>query len=194
MGMADTALKRMSRDEFLAWDEQQPDRYEFIAGEIHAMTGGSRAHGDICFNLVAAFKRALAGTRCTAHVEGLKVEVGDDFVYPDVLVTCEPLTPRDLLVREPRLVGEVISPSTEVQGPGPKRLAYQRLPSWEYYLLVSQDKPLIELFFRREGRWDYDTFDGSAARVPLPALGIELALAAVYAGALTSEPGATHAG
>jgi len=191
--MADLALKPMTREEFLAWDERQPDRYEFIGGQIYAMTGGTRDHEVIARNLLGALERRLKGTRCQVFGSGLKVEIGGNFLYPDATVTCEPMGRKEQFIRQARAIVEVLSPSTTARDRGEKWMLDQSLRSLEYYLLLSQDEPIAELFARGERAWSYQRFIGIEARVPFGTLGIELTLAEIYAGALQDDPGAEQA-
>lgn len=191
--MADAARPRMSREEFLAWDEKQPDRYAFIDGEIHAMTGGTRDHTEISHNIVAALKRALAGTPCRALGEGLKIDADTDLTYPNVVVTREPLGPRSVFVSQPRLIVDVLSPSTEARDRGERSMAYQRLPSLEYYVLVSQAVPRVEIFTRAANGWGYAATTDLHAKVAFPALGVTLPLSTIYQGCFTVDPGAEAA-
>jgi Uma2 family endonuclease len=192
--MADAALKPMTREEFLAWDERQPDRYEFIGGQIYAMTGGTRDHEVIARNLPGALERRLKDTRCQVFGSGLKVEIGDNFLYPDATVTCEPMGRKEQFIRQARAIVEVLSPSTTARDRGEKWMLYQSLRSLEYYLILSQDEPIAELFARGERAWSYQRFIGMDTRVAFGTLGIELALAEIYAGALQDDPGAERAG
>jgi Uma2 family endonuclease len=192
--MADAALKPMTREEFLAWDERQPDRYEFIGSQIYAMTGDTRDHEVIARNVLGALERGLKGTRRQVFGSGLKVEIGDNFLYPDATVTCEPMSRKEQFIRQARVVVEVLSPSTTARDRGEKWMLYQSLRSLEYKLILSQDEPVAELFARGEPTWSYQRFAGVDARVAFAALGIELALADIYSGALQDDPGIEQAG
>ena len=64
----------MTKDEFLAWETRQEPRYEFDGIRPVAMTGGSRNHGRIQVNLVAALNTRLRGHRCEAFGDNLKIE------------------------------------------------------------------------------------------------------------------------
>lgn len=191
--MADAALQRMNREEFLAWDAEQADRYEFIGGEIYAMTGGTRDHDRITFNIRTQLHAALSGTRCRAVGDALKVEAHANYTYPDVVVTCEPMGPRSLFVTQPRLIVEVLSPSTEARDRGEKWMAYQTLPSLEYYVLVSQTAVRVEVFTRAANGWGYAAFGDPTVRVEFPSLDIGLDLTAIYEGCFTVDPGAETA-
>ena len=74
---------------YLAWEERQEEKHEFIAGEVFAMAGARREHVVVSGNLYAAFKQRLRGGPCQAYVADLKlqVEAAGAFFYPDVVVS-----------------------------------------------------------------------------------------------------------
>jgi Uma2 family endonuclease len=108
--MPNTAEKLMSLDEFLAWEREQPERYEYAGGVVTMMTGGSAAHVTIALNLVIALRHALRGTGCRPFASDMKVIANDTARYPDISVTCHPVGDRDDNISHPVLVIEVISP------------------------------------------------------------------------------------
>lgn len=146
-------------DAYLAWEADQAERHEFLAGEVFAMTGARSTHNTIAGNLYVFLRQSLRGTPCRTHIEGVKVrvEAADATFYPDVFVTCDPLdlTPeREQYKSAPRLVAEVLSDSTAAFERGRKFEIYQSLPSLQEYLLIEQDRVHVDLFRRNaEGLW-----------------------------------------
>ena len=128
----------------------------------------------------------LADRPCVVYTSDLRVNVSATgmYTYPDVSVVCGPaeLHPdgSDTL-RNPTVIFEVLSDSTEAYDRGAKFEHHQRLPSLREYLLVAPDQRRIERYERVEGgSWLYTLFTGDAV-VPLPAIEIELPLVEVYA-------------
>ncbi len=78
-------------DAYMAWEETQEERHEFVAGEVFAMSGGSDAHYTILGNTYSLLKAALRGSRCRAFIAGMKlhIEAADAALYPDVFATCD---------------------------------------------------------------------------------------------------------
>ena len=77
----------MTLAEFLAWEETQPGRHEFVRGEVFAMVGARRVHGIVSGNVFATLRQQLRGTPCQAFTESMKLKVADDVLfYPDVFV------------------------------------------------------------------------------------------------------------
>ncbi len=170
---------------FLAWEAQQPGRHEFVGGEVHAMSGATATHNTIAGNLSMALRQGMRGTPCRTHMEGVKVQIeaADGVLYPDVFVTCDPvdLSPeRETHKSAPKLVIEVLSPSTAAYDRGRKFELYQQLPSLQEYVLVEADRPHVDLFRRNaEGLWVLHPA-GPGASVTLSSLGLTLSMDQVY--------------
>ena len=89
--MASTALKAPTTlDEFLAWEDEQPERYEFLDGLVRMMTGGTEDHDRLSVNLIALLRNALRGGPCSVHASNLKVvsRAGNASMYPELFVRC----------------------------------------------------------------------------------------------------------
>lgn len=175
-------------EEYLARERDAPLKSEYIAGEILAMSGGSPAHSLIAFDTSVALATRLraAGNGCDAVGSDQKVRVdeGGPFFYPDATVFCgEPTFDDDGCLRDPALIVEVLSPSTELFDRGEKFRHYRRIPSLRHYLVIAQDRVHVE-HFRRVGEGFLWTpaaaYTDLAASVSLPDLGIELPLAELF--------------
>ncbi|MEY2632179.1 MAG: hypothetical protein RIR00_833 [Pseudomonadota bacterium] len=177
--------ERLDAATFLACEVQQPDRHEFIAGEIFAMTGGRDAHNTISGNVFALLRTALRGSPCRTFIADMKLRVDavDGFFYPDVLVTCDSRdkSPEaDLAKRHPLLLVEVLSDSTAAYDRGLKFEYYQKLDSLQEYLVIEQNRPHADLFRRNaEGLWVLHPAD-RGDHVALASLGLTLDMAEIY--------------
>lgn len=145
----------MTPEEFLAWEREQPERYEFCDGEVLAMVGGTLAHASIVDNLQAALRTALSPRGCKVFQSNVKVQVGASHFYPDVVVACGKLDMRSDLVTAPILLAEVLSPSTQGHDRGAKWDAYRRLPSLRTFLFVEQERVLVHLYRRSGELWTF---------------------------------------
>jgi Uma2 family endonuclease len=156
MGNA-SAIRRLSAEEFLAWDATQTQRHEFVAGEIFAMAGAGDAHVTAALNLAMALRQHLAGTPCRTFITDMKLRLdeADAYFYPDVMVTCSPADAASPHIkREPVLVAEVLSPSTAAYDRGNKFGIYRRIPSLREYLLVDPDTHRADLYrLGADGLW-----------------------------------------
>ncbi len=167
---------------YLAWEALQPDRNEFLAGEVFAMVGVRQSHNVATLNLASHLRAELKGSPCRVFVESVKarVEAANCFFYPDVLVTCDPrdrATPE--YVSHPLLVAEVLSESTAAFDRGDKFAAYRKLESLKDYVLVDVAAKRIEIF-RRDPQNHWVLYDyGPGETIELSSLGVNLAVDAV---------------
>ena len=144
----------LSADEFLAWDAQQSVKHEFVRGEVFAMAGAGKAHVTLAGNVFMALRQHLRGSPCSTFIADtkLRVEASDSFFYPDVMVTCSAADAADpLVVREPVLLVEVLSPATAAYDRGDKFAAYRLLPSLREYALIDPDTRRCDVFRKSEG-------------------------------------------
>jgi Uma2 family endonuclease len=154
----------LSEADYLAQELRSPVRHEYVAGQVHAMTGSSLRHNVITLNIAFLLRQHLRGSPCRTFMSDTKLRVAtmQRIYYPDVLVTCDPrhrqVGPDDHVVDDARLVVEVLSESTAGTDRREKLLAYKSLPSLLEYVLVSQDQALIEVH-RRHGDigWQFIT-------------------------------------
>ncbi len=181
-----TALKksRMSRAEFLAWENAQRTKHEFVAGEIFALVGVRKAHNAISLNLALALREGLRDRPCQVYIAEVKAEIAtaDAILHPDVVVTCSETDTDEYLVREPVSIAEVLSPTTASYDTGRKFSLYQQLESLQEYVTVDTERVAVD-HFRREpdGRWIVQVL-GAGARIELTSLGIAIPVDALYAG------------
>jgi len=177
--MPSAAKKLMSLDEFLAWEREQPERYEFDGMVAKLMTGGSLDHSTIASNLHRALSEKLRGSGCMAFRGDAKVIANSAVRYPDLSVTCTSVAGRDDIVPEPVLIVEVVSPSTEREDRGRKKFDYFATPSIMQYAIVEQDERLVDLYTRTEVGWVNEVITGDAA-LKLSSIAIELTLDTIY--------------
>ena len=186
-----TALdfRHVSLDDFLAWEEEQPERYERVAGVVRMMTDRTAAHNRITRNVASALDRRLQGSGCEAFTSDLKVvSPAGDSMYPDVVVACGGVPGKATKIDAPAVVVEVLSASTAGRDHGPKRWAYQRIPSLRHYVLIAQDEPAVEVASREaDGTWRSVLLRGLEGALRLEALGVEIGLDEVF-GRVSFEP------
>ena len=167
-------------DDFLEWEAQQPERYELIDGVIVGRVGGSAAHTIIKGNLYATLAARLGNGPCRALTEGLKVVTSIAVHYPDLAVICTPIRPADDQIREPVVIVEVLSRTTGDRDRGAKWVGYRELPSLQHYVLVAQHRRFVEVYSRDGAGWSLALYAPPLPGVPLPAIGVELPLDAIY--------------
>jgi Uma2 family endonuclease len=181
--MAAPPPKPWSLEDFLAWEERQPERFEFVDGVIRGMVGGTAYHNLIASNLAAALQTALRGGGSTAFSSAMRLvstQTGE-VAYPDVFVTCTPIKGRETQFEDAVLVAEVLSRPTSGYDQSAKFDLYGSLPSLRRYLLVSQDAREITDCRKTAAGWELRTVEGAAV-LDLPELGCSISLDAIYEG------------
>lgn len=172
----------LSPEEYLASEPEAAVRREYLAGQLYAMAGSSDRHNTIALNVAAELRARLKGGPCRVFITDMKIRIreAETFYYPDVFVTCDPADREPLYKEHPKVVFEVLSPTTETTDRREKLLIYRQLASLEEYVLIGQDRRRVEVF-RRAAGWLPEVLVGEDA-LRLESLGVELALAEVYAG------------
>jgi Uma2 family endonuclease len=138
---------KMNVDEYLAWAEHQPGRFELYAGEVYAMAPEKAGHARIKFAIQMALLAGIrdAGVPCHMLPDGMTVRIQQDKAFePDALVYCGPEVPDSAVeVGNPIVLVEVLSPSTRHIDASAKLAAYFLLPSVRHYLIVDPDARLV---------------------------------------------------
>jgi Uma2 family endonuclease len=185
--MSTAPQSRLSFDDWLAIERTATDqRSEYVAGEVFAMAGGTEEHNLIVLNVGAELRTQLKGRPCRVYPSDMKVHIGSDDVgtYPDVMVICgerQFYDGRRDVVKNPTLIVEVLSDSTEAYDRGDKFRHYRSLQSLQAYLLLSQYRMQAELFLRQpDGTWSLSSYQDPSESIPLRVLEAELSLAEVY--------------
>lgn len=160
--MQQAKLAYLSVEDYLHFEQQGEIRHEYVDGQIYAMAGTTRHHNQICANLVYRLRGAVRGTPCRAYFSDVKVriEFGNAFYYPDVVVGCDPGDDHELYLARPCLIIEVLSPSTENIDRREKLFAYRSLPSLREYVLIGTEEKKVEMFRRDDaGEWSLTTLE-----------------------------------
>jgi Uma2 family endonuclease len=178
------AAARLTPEQFLAWEQAQVEKHEFLAGNVFAMVGATRRHVTVAGNVFALLKTHLAGSRCRVYMADMKlrIEASDAFFYPDVFVTCDERDHRaDTFMSSATLIVEVLSESTSGFDRGEKFAAYRRLPTLREYVLVDPDRQRLECFRRGpDGHWVLFEFP-TEGTVRLESVEFEVGLADMFA-------------
>jgi Uma2 family endonuclease len=183
--MVDAARKRASYAEYIALANDSNVKYEYVAGEVIAMAGGTIAHGRLIGRAGTLIDRALGGRPCIVLPSDLRIRIraADRSTYPDLHVVCgepERDPDDDHAIVNPTVIVEVLSDSTAGLDRIEKFAAYRRLPSLREYVLVSQRERRIEIYRRGEHRrWQLDEYI-AGDKLRLESLSIELAVDDLY--------------
>ena len=170
--------------EYLAWEAGQTERHEFVDGEVFAMAGAEDRHVTVALNLAFALRQHLTGSPCRTYMSDMKLNVAaaNQYFYPDVLVTCSPLDQANATVKsEPKLIVEVLSPSTAAYDRGLKFGYYRALPSLQEYVLVDLDTRSTDCYRKgADGLWVLHPF-AKGEPMLLASVALEMTAAQLFA-------------
>ena len=188
MSVAEARInRRYSPEEYLELEREARDRHEYLDGVIYAMAGESLSHTRICANLARDVAVALRGGPCENFSPNMKIRTSSSslFAYPDLTIVCGEPQLHDKkkdVVTNPKVIFEVLSPSTEKYDRTTKFLRYRMgNETLTDYILVSQDRPFVEHFYKEpDGRWLYQSFNQISDELVLDSIGIALSLSEIY--------------
>ena len=201
---------RYTVEQYLAMERASDIRHEYLDGYVYAMAGESEEHGIISSNLTIEIGLRLKGSGCRIFEKDTKVQSGEVpkiksfyqpknlFSYPDLLVVCgerKYLDEYKDVLTNPNVIIEVLSPTTGEYDRGEKFIRYRTyLHSLQDYLVVAQDKPLIERYSRYENDlWVIaETVSDLSATIHIPSINYEIALAEIYEGVIFPPPKETE--
>jgi Uma2 family endonuclease len=180
--------KKLSETEYLAIERAAEFKSEFYNGEMFAMSGASRQHNEIKENLSIEIGSRLKGGSCRTYSSDQRVKIDRTglYTYPDLLIVCgQPIFDQEHgdILFNPQVIIEILSKSTESYDRGKKFLHYRRLPSLREYVLVSQERKLVERFVRQpDETWLLTTFDDPDGEFVLSTVPVRVPMADVYRG------------
>jgi len=189
--MADTALKGMTVDEFLHWEDGTDTRYELVGGTVVAMAPPAPPHGILSVRLGGSIDAVLRSRRpCIAQSEAgiVRLDRADTCYIADLAVTCEPLQPNDRLIREPVLIVEILSPSTAAFDRQGKVPDYRRIASVQEILLIDSESVFAEVLRRDGDHWITEIVQGPDAILTLGSVPVRITMAELYGGIPLSAP------
>jgi len=186
--MSTQPLRRYTPEEYLALESAADYKSEYLNGHIYAMAGATPVHTRMLSSTVRALGNALDPGPCSVYPSELRVRVEETglYTYPDIAVVCQDeqfskIGGLDTLLN-PILLIEILSDSTERYDRGAKFQHYQKIPSLQEYVLISQNKPLIESYLRQhtDDQWMLTIANGLETTILLKSVGVALSLADVY--------------
>ena len=166
-------------ERFLAWEDKQEGRHEFDGACITELTGGSRAHQRLVFNLLRLLADGLDPARFDAAQE-MRFDVGGKVRYPDLAVVAGRIPDAVRTLRDAVVLFEVLSEDTAAADRGIKRQEYARLPSIRRYVLLEQDRKATTVLTRTADGWAECAV--TAGTLDLPEVGVRLPLDDIYRG------------
>ena len=184
---AEVSVEEISVQDYLESERTSDVKHEYDGGTLIPLSGASYFHTLICSNIIRVLGNAFLTETLTVHSADLRIAVqgSQKYYYPDVvLLEAEPEFTDDHFdtVKNPYIIFEVLSESTERYDRGEKFQAYRTLESLHAYVLVAQDKPLVEVFSKdaKTGQWVLSEAHGAGSSIQLPNLEEKLALSDIY--------------
>ena len=174
-------------EEYFALEQAGDARFEYWQGEVVCMSGGSQEHTSISDDVVFSLRLRLRGTPCRVFSanQAIKTSTLQPYRYPDASVSCsgpkfEKIHGVDALVN-PVLIVEVLSPSTAARDQDQKFAAYQAIPTFMEYLLISQDSVHVTHYTKQaNGKWQFEITTDLEATIQLTSIDCALILAEIY--------------
>lgn len=171
-------------EEYYMFEEKSIEKHEWRNGEVFAMAGGTPRHNIICHNVHRAIGNRTYPKGCNPFGTDMRLHTGSMLFYPDMFVVCgewEYDGKRKDTLTNAVLVVEVLSPSTEAFDRGEKFARYKQMPKFKEYVLVSQEKKQVEVWYKQaENLWRWDTYTQDTDMVKLYSMDIEVPLTEFY--------------
>ncbi len=196
--MSSAATKiRFTPQEYLALERKSETRNEYYNGEIFAMAGASREHNLIVANLFRDIGNQLEDRPCESYPSHMRVSIEATglYTYPDVSVVCgEPrFQDREVdTLLNPTVIVEVLSPSTEAYDRGDKFRHYRRIDSLREFVLISQDRMMVERYTRQGKDWVLSDLTDPDQVLKLESIGCQIPLNRIFAKITFPEPGSAE--
>lgn len=165
-------------------------RYEYLDGEIYMQAGGSANHSAISANIIAYLRNALRGSPCFPFTSDMRVRLTKTrYVLPDVVVSCDQKDRGDVdLIESPRVVVEVLSPSTKDLDRDKKFVAYRAHPTIQEYIMVNTRYKAVEIYRRqKKNLWTYQVLEIDDY-LECTSIGVRMPVFAIYEDTLVPDP------
>jgi Uma2 family endonuclease len=186
---------RLTPEEYLALEREAEFKHEYIEGRILPWLGATVAHCEIMGAISASLRACFRASGCRAYMSQMRVQIaaGRSYLYPDVVAVCgDPVFLDEAMdtLQNPSLVVEVLSPTTEAYDRGEKFQLYRAIESLQEYVLVAQDRPLVERFVRHGEFWQLLVVSGLDAALELTSVGCTIPLREIYENVEFTAPAA----
>jgi Uma2 family endonuclease len=183
--MTEAASRPWTVEEFFAWQERQPERYELVDGfPVRMMAGAKNVHDDIVVNVLAELRNQLRGGGCRPFTSDGSVETKPGQIRrPDIGVDCGRRDPNAMKATSPRVVVEVLSPTTRDFDTIGKLEEYKLVASLERIVVIEPNAPEVIVWARSEDRsWRKAVRQGLDQEIDMPEIGVTLPLKEIYDG------------
>lgn len=172
-------------DDYLEHEERALERHEYRDGYVYAMAGGTAVHSAIAANIITLLRQQRPAG-CRVFTSDILVRLAAAWhSYPDAALSCDShdlADPFTRVIAHPRLVVEVLSPTTAEYDLGDKLAGYQGMASVAYIIYVDgrERAPLRAWQRSEDGAWTDMGGEGGSV-IEIPALSLTVPLEAAYA-------------
>jgi len=153
----------MTPEEYLRFERASKEKHEYFKGRVTALAGASLGHNRIVGNLIRAVGNRLMGKPCEILPSDIRVKTpsGGSYMYPDAVIVCgKPELEDDQFdtLKNPMVIFEVLSPSTEDHDRGKKFSCYRQIPSFREYVLIDSTTSFVEVSRRQDDdSWKFES-------------------------------------
>lgn len=181
---------KLSPSEFLEWERKEEFKHEYVNGEVLAMVGASFNHNRITINIIIKVGSFLENKSCDIFGSDLRISVKwkDSYFYPDVTIICdEPEFDDEKIkdtIKNPVVIFEILSASTEDYDMGRKQMYYMQIPSLKQYILIDSQKVQIRIITKKDevGTWKFEEFNSIDDTIIIESINFQLTIPEVYKG------------
>lgn len=177
--------KKLTIEEYLAFERESGLKHEYYKGEIFAMSGAGTRHNIIFSNLFIELGLKLKGKSCIPFGSDMRIHIPENtlFTYPDISVFCN----NDIQIKEedysvgPTVIFEILSPSTQHYDRGGKFKLYRDIPTLKEFILVDTESISVEVFrLNATNHWELEEYKVVADNLYISALEISIPLSIIY--------------
>jgi Uma2 family endonuclease len=172
----------MDVEDYLILDNtSKTAKYEYLDGELHMLAGGSPNHSIIANNIGTILNNALSKKSCIVYNSDVRFRLSESrYVHPDVTVSCDARDRyQEYDIQYPRLIVEVLSPSTQEMDKGEKLDLYLEYPTVEEYILVDSQKKSVQIYHRKNDSWTRRVYRLGSI-IHLQSIDVEIAFDDIY--------------
>ena len=175
---------KITFEEYLALEQDNDGRHEFYDGKLIPIEATTKAHNRIKRNLIRQIETpAFDKSSCELFDENVLTQLTEKkkYVYPDIVISCDPNDNDPLIVKSPTIIIEILSPSTKKYDKTVKFFAYQRIPTLQQCIFVAQDTIEVKSFQRsKDNQWILTTLESLADKLQIPSLNLVIKLEDIY--------------
>ena len=177
--------KSYNFSDYLELEKETNERHDYFYGEVFCLAGGTIRHSQLIFSSSNILNKFLQEQKCITLTNDVKLEldINQFYVYPDVVISCDKDDLSDskgTIIKNPVIIVEVLSDSTELYDRNIKKHYYLKLASLKYYLLVSQNEMKIEMYEKLENRIEYSSYETLEESIKFGQLDFEIKLSYLY--------------